>query len=351
MFNNSTILITGGTGSWGQELVKQLLEKYSPKEIRIYSRGENKQVLMQRQHENNKILKFIIGDVRDKYRLDHALKNVDYVVHLAALKHVHVCEEHPIEAVHTNVLGTQNLIEACINNNIKKVILVSSDKACEPFNLYGVTKSCAEKLILAAKNENHNTSFSCIRGGNVIGSSESVIPLFRRQILENNEITITDTRMTRFIFTLSDAVSLIFKAFEKSKGGELFVMKMPGMKLTDLAQAMIEEIGNKNTKTKIIGIRPGEKINEVLLSKHEKENIIDDEHYFIILPKNKTKEIEEYYKNYKKTSLPDEFSSLNTRMLNKEELKILLRKGGWLDKPTGEDTVKHLGPQEFRAPL
>ena len=351
MFNNSTILITGGTGSWGQELVKQLLEKYSPKEIRIYSRGENKQVLMQRQYENNKILKFIIGDVRDKERLNNALRNVDYVIHLAALKHVHVCEEHPIEAVHTNILGTQNLIESCIRNSIKKVILVSSDKACEPFNLYGVTKSCAEKLILAAKNENHNTSFSCIRGGNVIGSSESVIPLFRRQILENNEITITDTRMTRFIFTLSDAVSLIFKAFEKSKGGELFVMKMPGMKLTDLAQAMIEEIGNKNTKTKIIGIRPGEKINEVLLSKHEKENIIDDEHYFIILPKNKTKEIEEYYKNYKKTSLPDEFSSLNTRMLNKEELKILLRKGGWLDKPTGEDTVKHLGPQEFRAPL
>ncbi len=353
MFDNSTILVTGGTGSWGQELVRQLLEKYNPKEIRVYSRNENKQVLMQRQYQNNKVLKFIIGDVRDKERLSSSLKGVDYVIHLAALKHVHICEAQPIEAIRTNIIGTQNLIEASIQNNVKKVIGVSSDKACEPYNLYGITKNCAEKLTIAANSEHHITKFSYIRGGNVIGSSESVIPLFKRQILENNEITLTDERMTRFIFTLSDAVSLIFKALEKSFGGELFVMKMPGMKITDLIKAMIEELGNNKTNIKTIGIRPGEKIDEVLLSKHERNNIIDDEHYFIVLPSVEVPGIKEHYKNHKKTSLPDAFSSVNTRQLNKEEIKILLRQGGWLDKPgtTQEDTVKHLGPQEFRQPI
>lgn len=352
MFEGSKILVTGGTGSWGSELVRQLLEKYSPKEIIIYSRGELKQVEMQYQYSDNKILKFVIGDVRDRDRLDSALKGVDYVFHLAALKHVPVCEDHPFEAIKTNILGTQNLIEASIKNKVKKVIGCSSDKAVDPINAYGFTKACAEKLTIAA-NKDSGTLFSYIRGGNVIGSSGSVIPLFRKQILEKNEITLTDGEMTRFIFTLSDAISLVFRAMEQSNGGELFVMKMPGIKMQDLAEAMIEELGNSETIMKNIGIRPGEKIHEVLLSKNEKDNIIDDEHYFIILPKIKIDGAEDYYKNYNKVNLPDEFNSKNTRRLNKEELKILLRLDGWLDKPAlqKETTVKNLGPQEFRPPL
>ena len=204
-----TILITGGTGSWGQELTAQLLREHKPKAIRIYSRGEHKQVEMRRTFSDPKI-KFYIGDVRDKSRLVLATREVDVVFHLAALKHVPVCEENPWEAVQTNIVGTQNVIEASIANNVKKVVYVSSDKAVDPFNLYGATKSCGEQLIIDANNH-HTTRFVCIRAGNVIGTNGSVIPLFRDQALNGTHLTVTDDRMTRFFMRRKDAIGLLIK--------------------------------------------------------------------------------------------------------------------------------------------
>ena len=202
MFKDSVVLVTGGTGSWGNELISQLLEKYSPKEIRIYSRGEHKQVEMRAKYKNDSRLRFIIGDVRDKNILSLSMKNVDYVFHLAALKHVPVCEENTWEAVLTNIYGTQNVIEAAIENDVKKVIDISTDKAVDPFNHYGVTKANSEKMITNASfNYITETKFVCIRGGNVLGTNGSVIPLFKNQILSENKITVTDPAMTRYLMS------------------------------------------------------------------------------------------------------------------------------------------------------
>jgi FlaA1/EpsC-like NDP-sugar epimerase len=330
MFNNKTILITGGSGSWGNELTRQLL-KLNPKDIRIYSRGEVKQWIMKRRFNNNPKLKFIIGDVRDKERLKIAFRNVDIVFHLAALKHVPVCEENPNEAVLTNIQGTQNAVDAAIENNVKLFVDVSTDKAVDPLNLYGVTKACGEKLSIAANNAFGKTRFVCVRGGNVIGTNGSVVPLFREQILKNNKITITDERMTRFFITLEEAITLLFKAAQKCVGGEVFVIKMPSAKITDLAEVMINKLGNKNTKKEIVGIRPGEKIHEVLVSRYETKRVIEDENYFIIVPMIKVSGVEEHYKRKKRIKL-DEFNSQNTRQLSKEEIKELLQKEGWLKK-------------------
>jgi FlaA1/EpsC-like NDP-sugar epimerase len=286
MFNNKTIFVSGGTGSWGHELVSQILEKYHPKEIRIYSRGEHKQVEMRQEFNNSPILKFIIGDIRDKNILNLAMKNVDYVFHLAALKHVPVCEENCWEAVLTNIYGTQNIIECAINNHVKKVIDISTDKAVDPFNLYGVTKACGEKLIINA-NQNYisDTKFVCIRGGNVMGTNGSVLPLFKRQIKQKNKITITDPDMTRYLMSTREAISLIFQAVTNSIGGEIFVMRMPATKVCNIANVMIKLFGNKKTKQQIVGARPGEKMHEVLVSKNESPRTkIYNNKYYVILP-------------------------------------------------------------------
>ncbi len=332
MLNNKTILITGGTGSWGNELTKQILEKYNPKEIRIYSRGEHKQVQMKFKFSEHKNVKYFIGDVRDKNRLLIIMRNVDYVFHLAALKHVPVCEENPWESVLTNIVGTRNVIECAIENQVKKVVDISTDKAVDPFNLYGVSKACGEKLITAANVESGNsTAFVCIRGGNVIGTNGSVIPLFKNQILKNNEVTITDENMSRFFLSLPDAIRLIFKATEDSVGGEVFVMKMPSANIIDIAHAMIEELGNETTRIRKIGIRPGEKLYEVLVSRYESPRCVESGDYFIILPQITLPKIEEHYKMHNKIHL-DEFNSKNTRLLIKEEIKNILNKEGWLSK-------------------
>lgn len=331
MFNNATIFVSGGTGSWGHELVSQMLIKYKPKEIRVYSRGEHKQVEMKQEFKNNPILKFIIGDVRDKNILGMALKNVDYVFHLAALKHVPVCEENCWEAVLTNLYGTQNIIECSIANNVKKVIDISTDKAVDPFNLYGITKAAGEKLIINA-NKNHisNISFVCIRGGNVMGTNGSVLPLFRKQIQEKNEITITNPNMTRYLMSTSEAIGLVFEAVLSSKGGELFVMRMPSTKVSNIANVMIKLFGNKDTKQKIIGIRPGEKIHEVLVSKNESPRTkIFNEKYYVILPQYPCKELELKYKNLKPIEY-EEFSSRNARRLNDKEFISILKNESWL---------------------
>ena len=280
MFNNSRILITGGTGSWGQTLTRLLLEKYDPKEIIIFSRGELQQVLMQRKFKNPKI-KYIIGDVRDYEAVNFATKNVDYVFHMAALKHVPICEDQPQEAIKTNIIGTNNIVNACILNNVKKVIDVSTDKAVEPINLYGMTKSVGEKVIIQANDLSEHTKFVCIRGGNVMGSNGSVIPYFIEQIKAGGPITITDLRMTRFFLTLEEAINLLFRAAEDSIGGETFVMNMPACYITEVAEILMEEYGKVEITE--IGGRPGEKLDEMLISKHESPlSYCYDNNYFVI---------------------------------------------------------------------
>lgn len=333
MFNEKIILITGGTGSWGNELTKQLFEKYNPKEIKIYSRNESKQVTMKRKFENNEKLKFIIGDVRDYERLDEVCYDVDYIFHLAALKHVPICEDNVEETLKTNIIGTQNVIKTAIKNSVKKVIYVSSDKAVDPLNLYGLSKAVGEKLIITANNLTKKTSFICIRAGNVLGTSESVVPIFRKQILNKNKITITNEKMTRFFLNLKQAISLIFEASIDSIGGEIFVMYMPAIKTGDLADVMIKELGNKLTEKIIIGERPGEKIHELLVSKDESKRTFKFGKYFLILP---LIEIEKIKKNYDTQKLQkvdfEEFGSKNTKRLNFEEIKQILDNENWLTK-------------------
>lgn len=342
MFNNQVIFISGGTGSWGHELVSQLLEKFSNiKEIRIYSRGEHKQVEMKRDFGLNSPLKFIIGDIRDKNILNYAIKGVDVIFHLAALKHVPVCEENTWEAVLTNINGTQNVIEAAINNGVKKVIDISTDKAVDPFNLYGVTKACGEKLMINANfnycyNGGENkTSFICIRGGNVIGTNGSVIPLFKKQLLENNEVTVTDPLMTRFLMSTREAISLIFTAVEKSIGGELFVMKMSAATVETVARVMIKLFGNAESKMRIIGARPGEKMHEVLVSKNESpfSRIFSDSH-FVVLPQIQDERLVQAYAGMSALT-NEEFSSENTHRLSEDELDAILRKEEWLINSEG----------------
>ena len=330
MFNDKNIFITGGTGSWANELVTQLLENYKPKKVVIYSRGEHRQVEMKR-HFNNHLLKFVIGDVRDKNILNMAMKDSDVVFHLAALKHVPVCEENCWEAVLTNIYGTQNVIECAINNGVKKVIDVSTDKAVDPFNLYGVTKACGEKLVVnAGKNYDTKTIFTCIRAGNVMGTHGSVLPLFREQITRNNEITITDSEMTRYLMSTKEAIGLVFKAVTKAVGGEVFVMRMSSTTVEEMANVMIEIFGNEKTKKKIIGVRPGEKKHEVLVSKNEspRTKVLDD-NYFVILPQDKNSKLEDAYGKLPNIS-SEEFSSLNAKRLKNSDFLSTLKKESWL---------------------
>ncbi len=326
MFNNARILITGGTGSWGQTLTQMLLEKYDVKEIIIFSRGELQQVLMQRKFKNKK-LKFVIGDIRDYESVKFVTKKVDYIFHLAALKHVPICEEHPQEAIKTNINGTTNIVNAAIENHVKKVIDVSTDKAVEPLNLYGMTKAVGEKVIIHANELSDYTKFVCIRGGNVMGSNGSVIPFFIDQIKSGGPITITDTRMTRFFLTLEEAIRLLFKAAEKSVGGETFVMNMPAAYIKDVADILIEEYGDANITE--IGSKPGEKLDEMLISKHEAVMSYKyDDAYFVILPFNPKQDLVDKYSNLEKFS-QEEFSS-KTFIMQRDAIKDMLKKGKFL---------------------
>jgi UDP-N-acetylglucosamine 4,6-dehydratase/5-epimerase len=331
MFDNNIVFISGGTGSWGNELVTQLLENHSPKEVRVYSRGEHKQVEMRARFKNDPRLKFIIGDIRDKNILTLSMKNADYVFHLAALKHVPVCEENTWEAVLTNIYGTQNIIEAAIENNVKKVIDISTDKAVDPFNHYGVTKACSEKMIInASHNYITNTSFVCIRGGNVLGTNGSVIPLFKSQILSDNSITVTDLLMTRYLMSTKDAIKLVFEAVKRSLGGEIFVMRMPATSVENIAKCMVDLFGNKDTEIKIIGSRAGEKLDEVLVSKNEAPftKIIDDT-YYVVLPQNKHLSLENAYQNFASIET-SEFNSRNAKQISSNDLAKVLQKEDWL---------------------
>jgi UDP-N-acetylglucosamine 4,6-dehydratase len=327
MFHDKTILVTGGTGSWGYELIQQLLPQ-QPKKIIIFSRNESSQVAMKRFFEDTRLI-FCIGDIRDKEALFRACEGVDYVFHLAALKHVPVCEDQPYEALKTNVLGTQNVIEAAIGNDVKKVIYISTDKAANPSNFYGMTKAIGEKLIVYANLLMTKTKFVCIRGGNVLGTNGSVIHLFMKQIEEKNQIGITDKNMTRFFLTMQDAIKLLFKAADESKGGEIFVMMMPTCKIIDLAEVLIESLGKKNVDIVELGIRPGEKIHEILFSEYEcQDTIVYDEQYFVILPMINVPGLKEIYKGYPAVEINSYCSSQS--LMSKDEIKQLLLQGGFL---------------------
>ena len=326
IFDNARILITGGTGSWGQTLTRLMLEKHNPKEIIIFSRGELQQVLMQRKFKNPKI-KYIIGDVRDYEAVKFATRNVDYIFHMAALKHVPICEDQPQEAIKTNVTGTTNIVNAAIENCVKKVIDVSTDKAVEPLNLYGMTKAVGEKLIIQANDLTDHTKFVCVRGGNVMGSNGSVIPYFIEQIRNGGPVTITDLRMTRFFLTLEEAIGLLFKAAEESMGGETFVMNMPAAYIKDVADILIEEYGNADITE--IGSKPGEKLDEMLISKHEAVMSYKyDDAYFVILPFNPKQDLVDKYSNLEKFS-QEEFSS-KTFIMQHDAIKEMLKKGKFL---------------------
>ena len=329
MFLDKIILIDGGSGSWGNELTIQLLGK-NPKKIIIFSRGELAQVNMQRKFNNNKI-EYIIGDVRDADAVDRLFnhKNIDYVFHLAALKHVPVCENQPQEAIKTNIVGTINLINSAMKYGVRKFIDVSTDKAVSPTNLYGMTKSVGEKLTIQANNLTSDTDFVCIRGGNVLGSNGSVVPYFINQIKTQNKVTITDSKMTRFFLTLSEAISLLFEAAEKSVGGETFVMNMPSFYINDLAKVLIDFYGNSETKIEEIGIREGEKVDEVLISEHESPTSYKfDDNYYVILPTIKINKDYSHLNNHEKIRFKT-FSSADN-LKDERYLYELLMKGGFL---------------------
>ena len=280
MLKNSTILITGGTGSFGKTFVPMTLKKYNPSQIIIYSRDEMKQFTLSENFKGDNRVKFVIGDVRDKERLSRCLDNVDFVVHAAATKIVPTAEYNPFECVKTNINGAMNVIDACIDKGVKRVVALSTDKASNPINLYGATKLASDKLFVAANSfsNSHNTLFSVVRYGNVMGSRGSVIPFFISQI-PGGELTITDKRMTRFMITLEDGVKLVWHAFKDMLGGEIYVKKIPSMKITDIATAVAPDC-----KQKIIGIRPGEKIHEQMIGYEDAAHTYEYNEHYKILP-------------------------------------------------------------------
>lgn len=281
MLNRKSILITGGTGSFGKKFVEIVLARFKPKKLIVLSRDELKQFEMQQAFSPQEYpcLRYFIGDVRDKDRLYRAFYGVDYVIHAAALKQVPACEYNPFEAVQTNIIGTQNVIDAAIDNGVQRVIALSTDKAVNPINLYGATKLCLEKLVVAGNSyAGGRTRFSVVRYGNVVGSRGSVIPLFINQ-RETGVLTVTDKRMTRFWITLEQAVIFVLHCLEMMHGGEVFVPKIPSMRIVDLAKAICPTCTIKYT-----GIRPGEKIHEVLISRDEARNTLDLGDFFVIRP-------------------------------------------------------------------
>jgi len=325
--DNKTILITGGTGSFGQKLTNILLKDFSPKKIIIYSRDELKQYEMAQEFDDPR-MRFFIGDVRDKERLLRAMEGVDYVVHAAALKHVPVAEYNPMEAIKTNVLGAQNVIDAAIEQGVSKVIALSTDKAANPINLYGATKLASDKLFVAANNivGSKDILFSVVRYGNVIGSRGSVVPFFKKLIANDAPyLPITDERMTRFWITLQQGVEFVIKNFDRMQGGEIFVPKIPSMRIVDLAEAMAP-----NMPKKIIGIRPGEKLHEVMCPKDDSHLTLEFDDHYIIRPTIKFTKQRDYSKNPlgecgKPVEIGFEYSSdTNDWWLSKEELLELI---------------------------
>jgi len=281
MFANSSILITGGTGSFGHSFVKLTLKKYNPKRLVIFSRDEMKQWEMAKLFKGDERVRFFIGDVRDKDRLHRALYNIDFVVHAAATKIVPTAEYNPFECIKTNINGAMNLIDACIDQKVKKIVALSTDKASSPINLYGATKLASDKLFIASNSSyasGHKTCFSVVRYGNVMGSRGSVIPFFM-SLKDQEKLPITDERMTRFMISLNQGVELVWHAFKNMLGGEIYVKKIPSIKVTDIAKVIAPQ-----AKHKIIGIRPGEKLHEQMIGSEDSHSTYEYSNYYKILP-------------------------------------------------------------------
>lgn len=319
-WQKTKILVTGGTGSFGKHFCRTILEKYNPEVVRIFSRDELKQHEMRQEMGKYENLRFFLGDVRDVDRLNRAMEDVDIVIHAAALKQVPACEYNPFEAIKTNIIGAQNVIDAAINCKVGRIISLSTDKAVNPVNLYGATKLCSDKIFIQgnAYSGDRSSRFSCVRYGNVIGSRGSVVPLFLKQ-KKDGVITITDKRMTRFWITLDQAVSMVIKGLGMMNGGEIFVPKIPSMKITDLAKALAPKC-----KVKSIGIRPGEKLHEVLMTEDDSRNAVELEDMFVIKPGHPWWESDnfEFFRKVPEGFLYDSCS--NEKWLTVKELKYLL---------------------------
>lgn len=324
MLDNKSILITGGTGSFGKKCVETILEKYKPRRLVIYSRDELKQYEMAQKFSPNDYpcLRYFIGDVRDLSRMERAFQGIDYVIHAAALKQVPAAEYNPTECIRTNVTGAENVINAAIECGVKKVIALSTDKAVSPVNLYGATKLCSDKLFVAANAyTGAKAAFSIVRYGNVMGSRGSVIPLYLKKLRDGGAMPVTDERMTRFWIVLKDAVQMVLNAFELAQGGEIFVPKIPSMRIVDLAKALAPD-----REIELIGIRPGEKIHEVMITPEDSRHTVDIGQYYVIKP--------ETYKFEIKNSIPVEegfkySSDNNTQWLSGNELRNALIKEGF----------------------
>ncbi len=327
MLNNKSVLITGGTGSFGKSFVKIILEKYPDiKRLVIFSRDEQKQFQMAMEYPNDKFpqLRFFIGDIRDYDRIRMALKGVDTVVHAAAMKHVHIAEYNPMECIKTNIIGAENLIMACLESEVENVVALSTDKAAAPINLYGATKLASDKLFIAANNikGKKKIKFSVVRYGNVMGSNGSVIPFFLKKRSEK-VLPITDPSMTRFNILLPEAVDMVIYALENAWGGELFVPKIPSFKITDLAMAV-----GPDCKHPVIGIRPGEKVHEEMITSSDSFSTYDMGKYYVILPQLTTWKMEDFMKHFKSTRVAEGFSyssGSNTEWLSVKELRTLIK--------------------------
>jgi len=333
-FKDKSILVTGGAGSIGSVLVKKLLE-LDPRVIRVFDNNETGLYDLYNELQSKKI-RPLIGDIRDKERINRALEGIDIVFHASALKHVPLCEYNPFDAVKTNILGTQNIMDAALDHAIDKVILISTDKAANPTNVMGATKLLAERLTVSMNyyRGKRSTAFSCVRFGNVLNTRGSVVPLFKNQIAKGGPVTLTDSGMTRFMMTVPKAIDLVFKATELTKGGEIFILKMPSLRVKDLAEVMVEELAprcgykSEDIEIKNIGKRPGEKIYEELMTSYEAEYAYENEDMFIVVPEN----FEEIFslssmlpEGFKKTDRKAYSSNdLDSCLLNKMEIKDLL---------------------------
>ncbi|EEQ3646441.1 polysaccharide biosynthesis protein [Escherichia coli] len=327
MFKNKTLLITGGTGSFGNAVLQRFLNT-EINEIRIFSRDEKKQDDMRKHFKSDK-LKFYIGDVRDYQSVSNAMRGVDYIYHAAALKQVPSCEFYPLEAVKTNVLGTENVLEAAITHGVKRVVCLSTDKAVYPINAMGISKAMMEKVIVAkSRNLTHtNTTVCCTRYGNVMASRGSVIPLFIRQVVNGDAITITDPNMTRFMMTLDDAVDLVLYAFEHGRNGDIFVQKAPAATIDVLVKALLDIMNEPRHPINVIGTRHGEKQYEALCSREEMFVAQEEGNYYRVPADNRDLNYSKYYEHGDKNlSLVEDYNSHNTQQLDIEGMKTLLRK-------------------------
>jgi UDP-N-acetylglucosamine 4,6-dehydratase (inverting) len=321
-FNQSVIFVTGGTGSFGQQFIKSTLAKYNPKKIIIYSRDEMKQWNMAEQLKNYKSkLEFIIGDIRDMQRLDMATKGVDYIIHSAATKIVPTAEDNPFECIKTNVIGSMNVLNCAVSNNVKKLVALSTDKASSPINLYGASKLCADKLFVSGNylKIGQKTKLSVVRYGNVMGSRGSVIPFFLK-LSKKDKVPITDINMTRFMISLKDAIDLVWFAFQDMSGGEIYVKKIPSMRITEIAKAI-----NEKAKYKIIGIRPGEKKHEQMIGPDDSNATYEYKTYYKIFP-NSSKLTKKIVKKGKKVEQGFQYSSdANKKWMTIKELKFWIQ--------------------------